>query len=110
VFTGEDNPQLGSTTLEMELWSDALKIPAGDVRRPMIEAALQLARMVDAGLGMPAAARQFSQVVQCIAEMSTPGDIVDEIRARMHARRVAVLAKAVEDGRYPYPNDRDDQS
>jgi hypothetical protein len=108
VFAGDGDPQLGSTTVEMELWADALKIPAGDVRRPMVEAALQLARMIDAGQGMPAAARQFSHVVMSITEMSDPGDFLDEIRARMHARRVAMLAKAVEDGRYPYPEE--DQS
>ena len=98
VPTGQDEPGLGSTTVEMQAWADALKIPEGDVRRPMIEAALQLARMIDRGAGMPTAARHFSLVVSHIADMSDPGDVVDEIRSRMHARRVGMLAQAVENG------------
>ena len=103
VFAGDDTPTLGSTTMEMQAWADTLKIPEGDVRRPMIEAALQLARMIDRGAGMPTAARHFSLVVSHIADMSDPGDVVDEIRSRMHARRVGMLAQAVENGTHTGP-------
>jgi len=89
---------LGSTAVEMELWADALAIPVGDVRRPLVECALVLADMVDRRQGMPGSARELAQIVGYISEFQDQASRVDEIRAQRAQRRVTMLVKNIGNG------------
>lgn len=88
----------GSTAEAMAAWSAALRIGADDPRRPMIEAALVLAGMVDRREAMPAAARELAGIVTWILDLGERGAQVDELRARRAGRRVEILARHHLDG------------
>lgn len=89
----DDDIGEGSTAVAMRLYAEALEIPLDDPRRPLVEAAVILAEMVDRREAMPAAARELAHVLSDIADLGPAGSKIDELRARRALRVAATLRR-----------------
>jgi hypothetical protein len=88
-----DAPEgVGPTEAAMDTYTLALQLPLEDPRRPLVEAALVLARAIDGGRRVDACARELRILVGYMAEFDRVADKVDELRARRaHSRVLQVL-------------------
>jgi hypothetical protein len=92
----------GSAESAMREYAKRLKLKAGDVRMPLIEACIILARMLDKGENIPTVVREYRRYLGWIAEFGREAEKIDEIRSK-HALRRAADAAAQVAGRQERP-------